>query len=246
MTSIDALRSKELKARTLTGITTDDKSLAIEIVYIKSSNPVVTLASATGLTLADDDYTTGSLAFSTYTNLGLLVDEINQNHNLYFQARIIDGLRSTLTASSVLIPDSAITATERNGEDIYEIFMDQSVNDSMFYRVSLDRGVLRTDDAFLRTTVPQEGHRVKINGIRYQVNISGATANGLRIYEYNPVGDVETQILEWTSVDNTSTEIDLSDFPITADYGNDLIVMFNDSAISDATTNFLQVEYVRE
>jgi len=247
MSSLKSLQTKQLLAQTMSGITTDDKSLALEIVHISDSdNPVVTLASATGLTLADDDTTTGSLAFTTYTNLGLLVDVINEDHGNSWKARIIDGLRSTSTASSALIPDSAVTAVTRNGESIYEIFMDQSVNDSMFYRVSSDRGVLRDDHGVLKTEIPQNGHRVKINGIKYKVNISSATANGLRVYEYDPIGDVETQIYQWTTVDNTETEIDLSDFPITSGYGNDLIVMFVDSAISDATTNFLQVDYVRE
>jgi hypothetical protein len=247
MASLESLQTRSLEAESKSGRTVDDKSLAIEIVHVATGdNPVVTLVSATGITLADDDYTTGSLAFSTYTNLGLLVDEINENHNLYWAARIIDGLRSTLTASSVLIPNSAITAVTRGGETIYEVFIDQSVNDSMFFRVARDRGVLRDDNANLKTDVPEGSHRVSISGIVYRVSISGATANGLRIYEYNPVGDVETQLYQYTSVDDTETTIDLTDFPITAGYGNELIVMFNDSAITDATTNFLQVDYTRE
>ena len=248
MSSLESLQAKAYAAKTRSGITVDDKSLALEIVHVHETytSPTVTLVSNTGITLANSGYTTGSLAFSTYTNLGLLVDVINASHNLHFNARIIDGLRSTSTGTSVLIPNSAITATTRGGEDIFEVFMDQSVNDTMFYRVAADRGVLRTDEGVLRTSVPSGSHRVKINGITYRANISGATANGLRVYEYNPVGNVETQLYGWTTVDDVATTIDLTDSPITSGWGNELIVMLNDSAITDATTNFLQVDYVRE
>jgi len=248
MGSLASLQSKKFAAETRSGITTDDKSLAMEIVHVNTTytSPTVTIVSTTGITLANSGYTTGSLDFSTYTNLGLLVDEIEANHNLHFRARIIDGLRSTSTASSVIIPNSGVTAVTRGGESIFEVFMDQSVNDTMFYRVAADRGVLRNDAGALKDNVPQGSHRVKINGIVYRANISAATANGLRIYEYNPVGDVETQLYQLTTVDDAATTIDLTDSPITGGFGNELIVMLNDSAITDAVTNFLQVDYVRE
>lgn len=247
MASIESLQTRACAAQTMSGRTVDDKSVAIEIVHVSTNaTPSVTIASGTGITLADAGYTTESLAFSTYTNLGLLVDKINQSHGLYWKARIIDGLRSTLTTSSVLIPNSAITAVSQGGETIYQVFMDQSINDSMFYRVSMDRGVLRNDNAQLKTEAPKGGHRVKIAGIKYRVNISAATLNGLRIYDYNPVTLSETQIWSSITVDNEATTHDFTDNPITASEGNDLIVMVNDSAITDATTNFLQVDYVRE
>ena len=247
MSSLESLQARGYEARTMSGIATDDKSLAIEIVHVATAaSPVVTLASATGITLADAATTTGSLAFSTYTNLGKLVDVINSDHGLSWKARIIDGLRATSTASSVLLPDSVITATTRGGESIYEVFIDTTVNDSMFYRVSADRGVLRDDDAALKTEIPGGSHRVKLNGIKYRASISAATANGLRLYEYDPVGNVETQLYQWTTVDNVATTIDLTDSPFEAAYGNDLVVMLVDSAITGATTNFLQVDYTRE
>lgn len=247
MASIESLKTRALAARSMSGRTVDDKSIAIEIVHVSTNaSPSVTLVSNTGITLADAGYTTGSLAFTTYTNLGLLVDKINSSYNLYWKARIIDGLRSTLTASSALIPNSAITPVTRGAETIYEVFMDQSVNDTMFYRVSADRGVLRDDDGVLRTEKPNRGRRVKITGIKYRANISAATLNGLRIYEFDATTLAENQIWSSVTVDDTATTHDFTDNPITASEGNDLVVMLNDSAITDATTNFLQVDYFRE
>ena len=248
MASLESLLTRSLKAQTMSGITNDDEGIAIEIVHVSTgANPVVTLVSGTGITLADDAYTTGSLAFATYTNLGLLVDKINKSYNLYWKARIIDGLRSTSTASSVLLPDSVITAATVNGESVYKVLMDTDVNDSVFYRVAQDRGVNRDDMGRLKTENPQGSHRVKITGITYRQNISGATLNGLRIYEFDTVTLAETEIWSAKSVDDTATSHDFSLNPITSKDGNELVVMFNDSAITTGgLTNFLQVDYIRE
>jgi len=248
MASLESLQSKAYAAVTRSGRVVDDKSIAIQFVHVHPTNttPSVTVVSNTGITLASSGYTTGSLAFATYTNLGLLADKINSDFNLHWRARVLDGLRSTLTGSSVLIPNSAVTPVTRGQESIYEVYIDQSVNDSIFYRVAQDRGVLRDDNGRLKTEIPQGSHRVKINRIIYRADISAATDNGIRIYEWNPSAASETQIWGAKSVDDVATTHDFSDNPITSSYGNELVVMFNDSAISDASTNFLQVDYVRE
>ena len=247
MASLDSLNMRALAASTMSGRVVDDKSLAIEIVYVPQATgdtPVVTLVSGTGITLADSLTTTGSLAFGVYTNLGLLVDKINTY--IRWKARIIDGLRATSTASSVLLPNSAITAVSRGGESIYEVLIDQDVNDSVFYRVSADRGVLRDDDGRLKDQIAQDSHRVKITGITYNQNISAATLNGIRIYEFDYKTLSETQVWSAKSVDATATTHDFTLNPITATEGNDLVVMINDSAITDDVANFLQVDYIRE
>lgn len=245
MASLESLQTRALAAETKVGYIVDDKSLALKIVHVGSdTNPVVTVVSATGITLADDAATTGSLAFATYTTLGALVDKINSYSR--WEARILDGLRATSTASSVLIPNSAVTAVDENGESVYKVFIDNSVNDSIFFRASMDRGVLKDDNARTKTELPLGGHRVKINGIRYRVNVSGATLNGVRIYEFDSKTLAETQVWGATSVDDTATTHDFTLNPITASEGNDLVVMFNDSAITDTLTNFVEVDYVRE
>lgn len=247
MASLDSLLTSAYAAQSLTGRVTDDLAVAVEFVHVSTNaTPVVTLVSGTGITLADAGYTTGSLAFATYTTLGALVDIINASHGLYWKARIIDGLRSTSTASSVLIPNSVITPVTQGGETIYQAFIDQSVNDSVFYRVAQDRGVLRDDDGRLKDNEPAGSHRVKITGITYNENISAATLNGVRIYEFNPATLLETQIWSAKSVDATQTTIDFTLNPITSAYGNELVVMVNDSAITDDVANFLEVNYIRE
>ena len=245
MASLESLLTRQYAAQSMSGRTVDDNSIAFEIVHTSTDVVTsVTVVSGTGITLIDAAGTSGSLAFNTYTTLGTLVDKINTLAN--WKARILDGLRATSTASSVLIPNSAVTAVTIGGESVYQVFLDQSVANDVFYRVSLDRGVLNTEEGVLKTSVPKGSHRVKITGITYRENISGATLNGVRIYSFNQGSLLETQIWGTTSVDDTATTIDFTTNPITSGEGEDLIVRVTDSAISDAITNFLQVDYIRE
>jgi hypothetical protein len=245
MASLESLLTRQYAAQSMSGRTVDDNSIAFEIVHTSTDVVTsVTVVSGTGITLIDAAGTSGSLAFNTYTTLGTLVDKINTLAN--WKARILDGLRATSTASSVLIPNSAVTAVTIGGESVYQVFLDQSVANDVFYRVSLDRGVLNTEEGVLKTSVPKGSHRVKITGITYRENISGATLNGVRIYSFNQGSLLETQIWGTTSVDDTATTIDFTKNPITSGEWEDLIVRVTDSAISDAITNFLQVDYIRE
>ena len=245
MASLESLLTRQYAAQPMSGRTVDDKSIAFEIVHTSSDAVTsVTVVSGTGITLIDAAGTSGSLAFNTYTTVGALVDQINTLAN--WKARILDALRATSTASSVLLPNSAITAVTIGGESVYQVFLDQSVANDVFYRVANDRGVLRTEEGTLKTEVPKNSHRVKIEGITYRENISGATVNGVRIYSYDPVTLTETQIYGTTSVDDTATSLDFTKSPITSADGGELIVRITDSAISDTITNFLQVDYIRE
>ena len=124
MASLESLQTRVLAAQTVSGITVDDKSIAMEIVNSAGvAVTSVTVVSATSLRLIDADGDSGALLFATYTNLGLLVDAVNALSN--WTARILDGLRSTSTGSSSLIPNSAVTAVTINGESVYQIFIDQ-------------------------------------------------------------------------------------------------------------------------
>lgn len=246
MASLESLLTRSYAAQPKTGRTEDDLGVALEIVPISAeSTRSVTLTSATNLVLVNAGVTLTCTFATDSTTLGALVDRINTS--AHFQARIIDGLRATTTADSVLIPNSAITSSTINGETVYKVLIDTDVHDEVYYRVAMDRGVLRDDFGNLKTEHPLGSHRVKITGIKYKENISAATLNGLRIYEFNPNTLTETQIWGTISVDNTVTTHDFTDNPITSDEGNELVVMFADSAITTgALTNFLEVNYIRE
>ena len=245
MASLESLLTRKYAAQPMSGRTVDDNSIAFEIVHTSSDVVTsVTVVSATSIRLIDATTDSTALLFNTYTTVGALVDKINTLAN--WKARILDALRATSTSSSVLIPNTAVTAVTIGGESVYQVFLDQSVANDVFYRVAMDRGVLRTEEGALKTEVPKGSHRVKIEGITYRENISGATLNGVRIYSYNPVTLTETQMWGTTSVDDTATSIDFTSNPITSGDNEELVVRVTDSAISDSITNFLQVDYIRE
>ena len=155
--------------------------------------------------------------------------------------KVLDGLRSQIVSAGSKFITGALTANVKNGELGYDLLIDTS---AMFFtpaRVTYDRAV--------GPGIPLAGHRVKIVNFSYVMDVGTAAADKVRIYEWDPVLFTETQIFSAASIDSTSTVTthDFSAAPITAKEGNDLIVVITDAAsIADASTNYLQVVYVRE
>ena len=249
MASLESLLGRSYGARSMSGMVTDDKAIALEIVHTSSvAITSVTLTSASDLVLIDaGGTTTCTFGDATGDTLGAVVDTINASTN--WKARILDGFRATATASSVLIPNSALTAVTINGESVYQVFMDSSVAKTVLYRVSMDRGVLVSDlgQNKLDNEKLLKGHRVKITGIKYNVNVSAAELGAVRIYEVDSVTLAETQIWAAKSVGATTTTHDFTLNPLAAREGNDLVVVVLDAtSVTDAAANFLQVDYIRE
>lgn len=246
MASLESLLTRSLNAQSVVGFVTDDKAIAMEIVHTSSDAITsVTLISATSLEMIDAVETVTCTFATDSSTLGDMVDRINASEN--WEARILDGLRSTATASSVLLPDSAITAATVNGESVYKVFFDTSVVKALFFRAAMDRGVLNDDKGFVRTQLPKGGHRVKIAGIKYNANVNGASLGAISIYEFDKATTTETLVWSAKSVDATTTSHDFSLNPITSGEGNELIVEVTDAtSLTDDAANFLQVDYIRE
>jgi len=265
MASLESLQSRALAAQSFSGYVVDDKCVPLEIVY-KGSGVVtsVTVQSATDIVLISVE-TAGTITVtSTFADstpdsatrgetLGAVVDVINASP--YWSARIIDGFRSTTTASSVLLPNSAVTAVAERGELVYKLFLDGSAADAMLYRVSADRGVLNDDFGRVKSQIPdrmgipggkQGAHRVKVNQIKYKLDLDADTVNGVRIYEVDSISGAATLIWSAIAIDDTITEHDFGVFPITAKEGNDLVVGVIVGTLADKATNYLQVDYTRE
>ena len=123
----------------------------------------------------------------------------------------------------------------------YDVLLDTTVAFSYPIRLTYDRSALGLKS--------QAGHRVKLNYFEYIINVGAAAAGMTQIWEWDPVLRTETEIWQAASVDSTSavTAYDFTKAPITAKEGNDLIVLVTDaSAITTASTNYLQALYTRE
>lgn len=240
MASLNSLQTRALAAQ-VTGIkVAEDQPVAFRITHI-GAGPVTSVAVTTGTScVLTDGVENVTVAFATYTTVGAAVDKINASVN--WRAKVLDSLRTqSTTGSNTLVNNAGLTANSKYGEYGYDVLLDTTVSFKFPIRCTFDRSA--------GNLAPRGGHRVKLVSFEYVMNVGAAAADKVRIYEWDPVLKTETQIFSAPSVDSTSTvtSFDFSKAPITAKDGNDLIVMVTDAtAITDATTNYVQTLYVRE
>lgn len=223
--------------KSLCGTVVDDTPIAIRIHY-KGTGTItsVTTTAATSIVMITSDGGTETFAFATYTTVGALADAINAS--AYWECKVLDGLRADATANKFI--DGAITAGVVGSYTYYDVLSDTDALDSYSFRMTTSR------DVGVSTA---GGHKIKFIEAEYNVNISAATANGIRIYEWDPVAKSETQIFRKASVDATKTTVNIASGNSTLDAskpGNDLIFRVTDSAITDAGANYLDVSYIVE
>lgn len=239
MASLNSLQMRALAAQT-TGIRyAEDEPIALRIIHTGTAAVTsVVCTTATSLVLTDADGASTFTFNPSYATLGALVDGINATAN--WKAKLLDGLRTTLTTASNLVAGT-LTASSVNGEWGYSVNLDTTNTFTFPIRCAYDRTA--------GGKLPAGGHRVKLVEFAYVLDVGTAAANKVKIYEWDPVLKTETQIWQAASVDSTTTEtsFDFSKAPITAKEGNELIVLVTDAAsITDAATNYIQALYVRE
>ena len=243
MASLNSLKMRSLTAQTMGIRYTDSTPIALRIIHVGTA-AVTSVVTTTGTAIVLTDATNvvtadfaGTLSLGT---LGAVADYINSTSN--WKCKILDGLRTTLTTANNLVgaPTTA-TATLKDGEMSYDINLNTTTTFTFPIRCSYDRTA--------GNIKPKGGHRVKLVGFDYVINVGTAAANKVRIYETDPVTLTETQIWQGASVQSTTTvtSLDFSKAPITVKEGNDLVVMVTDAAsISTAATNYLQALFIRE
>lgn len=238
MASLNSLQMRALNAQTTAIRYTEDEPVALRIS--NTSGKAVTsviVTTAVGIDLIDSVGTT-SVDFATYGTLGTVADKINSSGT--WTCKILDGLRSTLTTASNLV-DGTLTSNVKFGEVGYDVKLDTTTTFTFPIRCTYDR----TAEGIMG----KEGHRVKINKFEHVLDVGTAAIDMVKIIEWDPILNTETQIWSAASVDSTTTATthDFSKAPITAKEGNDLIVLVTDAAaITNAATNYVQVIYTRE
>jgi len=210
--------------------------VAIRMRYIGSGTITsVTIVTGTGLTNITSDGGTDAYTFATYTTVGALVDAINADG--IFEAKVLDSLRSY--ASDDQFVDGAITASSlADGQSVYDISVDTSEAKYFAYRLTANRGF---------DGIKRGGHRVHLQEAVYYATLGAAAADSFQVYEIN--GTVETKILGELSVSATETTKNFAsgEGRLSANDGNDLVVILKDgTSIADGTENLLQVVGVYE
>lgn len=210
----------------------DDTPIMLRLRYIGGGTVTsVTVTTATSLVTIDSVGGTKTYLFATYTTLATLAAAINSDG--FFQAVVLDALLTDATNASNIVENTAITAgTDDNGVVVWDLHADTSVNKSITAALSLHRNF----------DTNGKGHRVHLQEIVYNVDVSAAAANAVRVYHRTPAG-VETQILGRASVDATTTTITWvsGNGKITAGDNCDLIIRVQDAtSVTDATANLVQ------
>lgn len=229
MSSLDSiLTRKALAIGTVVQVGTDTP-VALRLRYAGTGSVTsVTVTAATNIVMVTTDGGTDTYAFATFATLGALADAINADG--IFEAKVIDDLRSSATASQYVT--GAITAgNDTNGVVVWDVKLDTSAALRMVACLTASRDF----DA-------PKGRRVSLKELRYSVNMGTAAADSANVYLRR--GGVETKIVSGLSVDTTETSITFAggQGEITGKEGDEIIVLVKDAAaLADAATNFVRV-----
>lgn len=229
MASRDSLEMRRLAATGAVQVSRDDTPVVIRLRKVGTESATsVTVTTATNIVLVGST-TTDTYVFATYTTVGLLADKINSDGR--WEAVVLDALRADLTTSSNFITGAITSGTDGNGVVVWDVTADTSVNKSMTATLSLHRNF----------DFPKRGHVIDLQEIVYLLDVNGASANSVRVYQR--VGAVETQLAGYVSVDATKTTINWAAGVgvITGADNADLIIRVQDStSVTDGSGNFVQ------
>jgi len=232
MASLQSLQQRNIAKKLAVQQSNVDKDIAIRMHYIGTGTVTsVTVTTATDITMITSDGETDAYTWADYATVGELVDAINKDG--IFEAKILDGLRSELTAAGRFV-DGAITAADDGSEMAYDLLFatNGSAVKRMACRISMDR-TFGTGAKLLK------GHRVTINEIATSFTLGdGAEANAMKIYECkkSDKGESETLLLQRTPVSGSAVEFDWANGNggITGNDGSDIVVIVTDSGSFDA------------
>ena len=232
MSSLNGVETRYYLARGIVQESRDDTPVAIRMRYLGTGTVTsVTVVTATDLTLITSDGGTDAYAFATYTTVGSLADAINTDG--IFEAVVLDALRADLVSSSQLVTGAITSGSDANGVTIWDVKTDTSVLKAMIATLVWDRN--------FNTTKLNATHRVHLREISYNLNVSAAEANAVRVYIRR--GTTETQIFGHVSVDATITTISFAGGygKLSGNDGDAIIVKVLDAtSVTDAAANYVR------
>jgi len=235
MASRDSLEMRRLAAVKTVQVSRDDTPVAIRIRKIGSESATsVTVTTATNIVLVGST-TTDTVTFATYTTVGAVADAINATGR--WECVVLDALRADLTTNSNFVTGAITAGNDLNGVVVWDVKVDTSIPDYMTATLSLHRNF----------DYPNRGHVITLQEIQYNVDVSAAEANAVRVYIRK--GSTETQVYGIKSVDATVTTISWASGlgGITSPDNGDIIVRVLDTtSITDNSANYVQATGILE
>ena len=234
MASLDGVRTRHYLAKGVIGQVLVDGCVGLRLRYIGTGSVTsVTVTTATDITMVTTDGGTDAYTWVDYGTLGELAAAINKDG--IFEARILDGLSTTVLASGTCI-DGAITA-DALGQ--YDMKMNTTNAIYLAYRLTYDR-------TFGTNPKERNMHRVAIQEIVTNLTCGGgADANAFKIYECfqngnsAPYAGAEELIYQKTPTSGTTSTTNWASGQgmITGGEGSELLLMITDGTSFAATDN---------
>lgn len=238
MASLESLQTRALAAVGAIQLNRDDAPVAIRVRALTAAGSVtsVTVTTATNIVFVSSLGGTQTYAFATYTTVGALADAITADGK--FEAVVLDALRSDATNASNFNTGAITAGTDLNGVTVWDVTADTSVNKFITAALSIRRN----------WDAPKRGHRVHLQEIVYNVDVSAGAANAVRVYFRDRFG-TETQVFGKLSVDVTITTINWAAGigKLTAPENAEIIVRVQDAtSVTDNAANFVQATGIIE
>lgn len=223
MASLNSLQTRQANEKGVVGQAADAASEVIRLKYVGTGTVTsVIVTTATGIVMITSDGGTDSYTFASKATLGALVDAINADG--IFEARIINGLRSTASVSSITGGPTTYTP----GTDGYYSLLSLTTNKFLAYRLAYDRTSTGASASKISA-----GHRVHVLEIVTTLGAlgGGADANGLKVVQFNPVTRTEATVWQVTPTASATTTYNWAsgEGRITGDDGCELIVYLEDA-----------------
>lgn len=247
MASKDGLMVRKLNERGVVQETRSNTPIGLRIRYV-GTGAVTSVTCTTSTNLVTITTGTGegtkTYTFATYNTLQKLRDAINADG--IFEAKVVDALLTDLTTSSNFVENTAVTAgTDDNGVSCYDLHIATAtaVNTGVFAQTVM----LGTSRNFNNPFKMRQGHRVHLQEISYNCDVSAGAANAVRVY--TRVGDVEAQVFGHLSVDAAITSVTFASGQgmITSPDGGELIVRVQDgTSMTDQTASYLRAVGILE
>lgn len=243
MASLNSLEIKNALKSGITEVQVADTPVAIRLKYIGTGS-ITSVAFDTDqdITMVTSDGGTEEFLFATYTTMGSLADAINNSQ--YWNAKLVDALRSDLTSGSPFVNN--LTAS-KTAAGYYDALVDTSVTKLLTHRCAYNRYPDGEDR--VNSSKAKGSHRVHLTGFKYYCDNAGDEINGVQVWTFDPVNLTETQVYQATAKDITTTTITFASgqSEITSGWNHDLIVRIQDTAGTLANTSLrLEVSYDRE
>jgi len=229
MGSLDSVLTRKALGRGLIRQINNDAQIGIRVRYIGTGTVTsIEVVTGTDVELISSDGGTETFTFATYTTVGAVADVINASQ--YWEAKVIDALRSEGSNNWFLTVASITSGTDVNGVTVWDMVADTSGAATL----AIALGPQSPD-----WDLPA-GHRVSLLEFVYYADLTAA-ADSVQVWIRRKKGNTETQVYGLTSVDVTKTTESFASGRgfLTGGIDDEIIIQISGTVVN-STSNYIR------